>query len=123
MNLVKEAQESRKKILLSALAATISVIAATPLFVISSAMLLKSWMRGLLIFSASIVMALGIGAACVLDREAGAFQCPACRTRFVPSMKDYLMGPHTLTRRRLKCPNCGERSYCKKVLTKSAAPQ
>ena len=42
MNLVKEAQESRKKILLSALAATISVIAATPLFVISSAMLLKS---------------------------------------------------------------------------------
>ena len=51
-------------------------------------------------------------------REAGAFECPECKTRFIPTMKNYVMVAHTLTKRKLVCPNCGAHKYCKKVLTK-----
>ena len=118
VNLVKEAQESKKKIILSAMVAILVILAATPLFVLSGALEMNTWMRVILIIIGSVVIAAGIAIACVLDRDAGAFECPECNTRFVPEMKDYLMGPHTITRRKLTCPNCGAHKYCKKVLTR-----
>ena len=118
VNLVKEAQESKKKIILSAMVAILVILAATPLFVLSGALEMNTWMRVILIIIGSVVIAAGIAIACVLDRDAGAFECPECNTRFVPEMKDYIMGPHTITRRKLTCPNCGAQKYCKKVLTR-----
>ena len=118
VNLVKEAQESKKKIILSAMVAILVILAATPLFVLSGALEMNTWMRVILIIIGSVVIAAGIAIACVLDRDAGAFECPECNTRFVPELKDYIMGPHTITRRKLTCPNCGAHKYCKKVLTR-----
>ncbi|MGN1148239.1 MAG: helix-turn-helix domain-containing protein [Lachnospiraceae bacterium] len=118
VNLVKEAQESKKRIILSAMVAMLVIIAATPLFVISGAIQMDNWIRVLLIVIGLVVIVMGIAIACVLDREAGAFECPDCKTRFVPEMGAYVMGPHTITKRKLKCPNCGAHKYCKKVLTK-----
>ena len=118
VNLVKEAQESRKKIILSAVVALLVVVAAVPLFVLSGALEMEAWLRCVLIAIGFVVLFLGIAVACVLDREAGAFECPECKTRFVPDMKAYVMGPHTITKRKLTCPHCGAHKYCRKVLTK-----
>ena len=118
VNLVKEAQESRKKIILSAVVALLVVVAAVPLFVLSGALEMDTWLRCVLIAIGFVVLFLGIAVACVLDREAGAFECPECKTRFVPDMKAYVMGPHTITKRKLTCPHCGAHKYCKKVLTR-----
>ena len=118
VNLVKEAQESRKKIILSAVVALLVVVAAVPLFVLSGALEMETWLRCVLIAIGFVVLFLGIAVACVLDREAGAFECPECKTRFVPDMKAYVMGPHTITKRKLTCPHCGAHKYCRKVLTK-----
>lgn len=118
VNLVKEAQESRKKIILSAVVALLVVVAAVPLFVLSGALEMDTWLRCVLIVIGFVVLFLGIAVACVLDREAGAFECPECKTRFVPDMKAYVMGPHTITKRKLTCPHCGAHKYCKKVLTR-----
>ena len=118
VNLVKEAQESSKKIILSAVVALLVVVAAVPLFVLSGALEMETWLRCVLIAIGFVVLFLGIAVACVLDREAGAFECPECKTRFVPDMKAYVMGPHTITKRKLTCPHCGAHKYCRKVLTK-----
>lgn len=118
VNLVKEAQESRKKIILSAMVAILVIIAAVPLFILSGSLAMETWLRAVLIGIGSCVIIGGIIIACILDREAGAFECPQCGNRFVPEMKAYIMGPHTLTKRRLTCPCCGETRYCKHVLTK-----
>ncbi len=118
VNLVKEAQESRKKIIMSAAVAMLVIIAATPLFVISGAIQMDTWIRVTLIAIGSVVIVSGIVIACILDREAGAYECPDCKKRFVPEMKDYIMGPHTIMKRKLKCPECGAYKYCRKVLTK-----
>lgn len=79
---------------------------------------METWFRILLNAISVVVMVGGIGVAGVLDRDAGTFECPKCGERFTPDMKAYIMGTHTLTKRYLKCPNCGERSYCKHELSR-----
>ena len=118
VNLVKEAQESKKKIILSAMVAILVIVAATPLFVLAGAVEIDTWIRVILIVIGFFVIVIGIAIACILDRDAGAFECPECKSRFVPEMGAYIMGPHTITKRKLVCPHCGAHKYCKKVLTK-----
>ena len=79
---------------------------------------MEIWTRILLIVIGVVVIFGGVAIACVLDREAGAYEWPNCNNRFVPDMKSYIMGPHTITKRKLVCPNCGAHKYCRKVLTK-----
>lgn len=118
VNLVKEAQESKKKIIMSAMVGVLVIVAAVPLFVVAGMFEMQVWTRVLLMGIGFVIMVIGIAIACVLDREAGAFECPECKERFVPDMKSYVMGPHTITKRKLVCPYCGAHKYCKKVLTK-----
>lgn len=118
VNLVKEAQESKKKIILSATVAVLVIVAAVPLFIISGAFMMETWLRFVLMGIGIFIIAAGIAVACVLDRDAGAFECPECHERFIPEMREYIMGPHTITRRKLHCPKCGSTRYCKHVLTK-----
>lgn len=118
VNLVKETQENKKKIVLSAMVAGLSIFAAVPLFMLSGILVMETWLRILLIVIGAVVVCGGISIACILDREAGAFECPDCHNRFVPDMKSYVMGVHTMTKRKLVCPHCGAHKYCKKVLTR-----
>lgn len=118
MNLVREKEESKKKMILSAVVAGMSILAAVPLILVAGTLEMPAATRIALIAVATAVIVIGIIVACVLDRDAGAFECPECQTRFVPEMSAYIMGPHTITKRQLKCPHCGKTKYCKKVLTK-----
>ena len=118
VNLVKEAQESKKKIIMSAMVGVLVIVAAVPLFVVAGMFEMQVWTRVLLMGIGFVIMVMGIAIACVLDREAGAFECPKCKERFVPDMKSYIMGPHTITQRKLTCPKCGCTKYCKHVLTR-----
>ena len=118
VNLVKEAQESKKKIIISAMVGVLVIVAAVPLFVVAGMFEMQVWTRVLLMGIGFVIMVIGIAIACVLDREAGAFECPECKERFVPDMKSYVMGPHTITKRKLTCPKCGCTKYCKHVLTR-----
>lgn len=118
LNLVREAQESRKKIILSVMVAVLALVPSVTLVVISGMLEMDTWLRIILIAVGVLVIAGGIVIACILDRDAGAFECPECHERFVPEMKAYIMGAHTITKRKLRCPKCGANRYCKHVLTK-----
>ena len=118
VNLVREAQESKKKIIISAIIAFFSLLASMPLFIVAKIGMFSTQTQAILIVIGLIVLIGGIIIACVLENDAGAFECPDCKTRFVPDMKAYIMGPHTITKRKLVCPHCGAHKYCRKVLTK-----
>ena len=70
VNLVREAQESKKKIILSAMVATLTIVAAFPLFLLSGILEMENWLRVLLIAIGLVVVCGGIVIACILDREA-----------------------------------------------------
>ena len=117
MDLIREKEESKKKIVLSVIVCFLTILAGVTLIVLSGVLEMETWLRILLIAIALIVIAGGIGVAIALDLTAGTFECPKCNTRFVPTTAAYIAGPHTITKRQLKCPNCGKISYCKKKLT------
>ena len=92
VNLLLEAQESKKKIVLSAMIVGLTLLSALTLFVISGALVMENWIRIILTSIGVLVIVSGIIIACILDRDAGAFECPECKERFVPEMSAYIMG-------------------------------
>ena len=53
-----------------------------------------------------------------LEISVGAYKCKHCGNEFVPTYLEALNAMHIGTTRYLKCPNCRQRSWCKKVLKK-----
>ena len=113
MDLIQENQENKKRMVLSVICGTITIIAVCSLIIIASYLELPAAVRVLLILLAVATAVAGIGAAAVLDAQAGYYVCPACGAAFVPTLGDYVKGYHTLTRRRLTCPACGKTSMCR----------
>ncbi len=120
MDLLKEKAEAKKKIIMGVIIVIVlTMLPAITLVILSASLQMEIWLRIVLCAIAAVIIGFGIGLACVLDREAGVYECPHCGEKFTPTMKAYVWGAHTFTKRRLKCPKCGKRSYCKKRLSKS----
>ncbi|MDE6868800.1 MAG: helix-turn-helix domain-containing protein, partial [Clostridia bacterium] len=90
MDLLKQKAEAKKKIIMGVIIVLITILAGVTLIVISGLIDMQIWLRILLIVIALLIVGTGIGLACVLDRDAGAYECPHCKARFVPTMKAYV---------------------------------
>ena len=75
----------------------------------------------LLMFFCLIPAFVGFAFAVRIEQIAGYYECKHCGHRYVPSYKEIIFAPHVGRTRKLKCPECGERSWQKKVLEKSAS--
>ena len=74
------------------------------------------WWRIGLLGAALVLLAAGIAVAVKLERDAGYYECPHCRARYVPTLKAVVFAPHLGRSRKMKCPYCGNKGYHKKVL-------
>lgn len=115
---LKERKENKKKIILEVIIACISVLSGTLLCALTGILEMPLYLRIILICVGVTVLVAGVLVCCVMDRDAGYFECPKCKSLFVPTIGAYIVGPHTITKRQLKCPHCGKISYCKKKLSK-----
>ncbi len=59
-----------------------------------------------------VLVWIAISYAAKVDYETGVYECRKCGHIFKPTFKAYILGVHTLTTRRLKCPECNEKSWC-----------
>lgn len=50
--------------------------------------------------------------ACKTEWQSGVYVCKRCGAEFEISMREYILSPHFLRSRRLKCPKCGRKGYC-----------
>ena len=113
MDLMKENQENKKRFALSMICGVITIIAVCSLTVIAAYIEMPVFARILVLALALVTAVAGVGAAAVLEQKAGYFECPHCKTLFVPSMSDYVKGCHTFTKRWLTCPACKKGGMCK----------
>lgn len=67
-----------------------------------------------LVIISAAVFAFGIVCAILIDHTDGEYECPKCGSVFKPTLGEYVWGVHTLTKRRLKCHECGKKSFCKR---------
>jgi len=114
IDLIRKRREAKKRLTLAVIVSILSVLSGLSIVMLSSVLSAPVWLKISSIVFAVIIIALGIGVCCVLTIDAGVYECPNCGEKFVPAMKDFIFGAHTITKRKLKCPKCGKKSYCKK---------
>ena len=49
-----------------------------------------------------------------IEYKTSVYECPNCKHIFKPTKKEYIFASHIFTTRRLKCPECGEKNWCKR---------
>lgn len=116
-DLLQKSREAKKRRAVAVIVAFIAVFSGVVVLLLGALLAAPAWVRIGCVAFAIIVFALGIGVCCVLTVDAGVYQCPHCGEKFVPSMKDFVLGAHTFTKRKLQCPACGKKSFCKKKLS------
>ena len=116
-DLMKKRKDAKKRLAASFIVAAITILASLAVILMSALLSAPIWLRiGCIVLSVTFIV-LGIGVCCVLTVDAGVYECPVCGEKFVPSMKDFIFGAHMFTKRKLKCPKCGKKSFCKKRLS------
>lgn len=117
----KQEEEANRKLLAAeAFLVTLTVVASLSMIVAGILIgELHTVMAVVLCSLGSLITLLGIIYGLKLEHDAGYYECPECKERYVPSMKAVVMAPHYGTTRKMKCPHCGKKGYHKKVLTKS----
>lgn len=113
MGLLKENEENKKRMALSVICGVITIVAVCALVVIAAFLPLPTPARIAVLILAVATAVAGIWAAAMLEVKAGYYECPHCKALFVPTMGQYVKGYHTLTRRRLTCPECGKTGMCR----------
>ena len=119
MSLIQEKAEAKKKLIIAVIVALVTIAAGLTIIILADLLEMQVWLKVVLSVGGSVIILVGVGIACVLERDAGVYECKHCGERFVPTMTAYLFAPHTLTSRRMKCPKCGKKSFCKKRLSKT----
>lgn len=120
VDFIREKEENKKKMHLAlavGLIATISYVTlAFVVFIYGDVM--AAPVRIILTLIAIAVFAVGIFVAMKIESTAGYFRCRHCSETFVPEFYDYVMSLQVITKRRLVCPGCGKKSWCKRVMSK-----
>ena len=119
LEMVKQKQESDRRLL--RLEIVIGVLSLIVLFVpifVAAYVPMKDWLRIVIMFSGFIPAIFGFAAAMRIEQVAGYYECKHCKHRYVPELKDMYGAMHMGRTRYLKCPNCGKKSWQKKVINK-----
>ena len=101
------------------------VIGGLSLFILLASTVLAAylpideWIRIVIIVVGGVVCLVGVLFAMRLEQVAGYYECKSCGHRYVPSYKDAILAMHMGRTRYLKCPECGKRTWNKKVISKN----
>ena len=98
--------------------AILSIIVLIVPIIIGSLLSMEDWVRIVLVFSGFIPCFVGFFFALKIEQIAGYYECKYCKHRYVPTYKAVNLAMHMGRTRYMRCPECGKKSWQKKVLTK-----
>ena len=119
LEMVKEKERADKSLL--TMEVVVGVLCMTVFFalvIIASLGEMEEWLRILLILIGFAPLLIATPFMLRIEQMAGYYECKKCGHKYVPTYKAVFMAPHMGRSRRMKCPNCGEKSYHKKVISK-----
>lgn len=119
LELARQKEEADKKLLaLEILIGILSIIILFA-FVFPAAYLpMETWLRVVLVVTGFAICMVGFVYALKIEQTAGYYQCAECGHRHVPSFSSVLWAMHMGRTRYMNCPQCGKKSWQKKVLKK-----
>lgn len=119
LEIIKQKEESDKRLLTFewVIAILSLIVLFVPIF-IASLLTMEEWQRILLIFTGFIPCFVGLVFALKIEQIAGYYECKNCGHKYVPTFKAVNLAPHMGRTRYMKCPECGKKTWQKKVLKK-----
>ncbi len=119
IEMVKQKEESDKRLLTMeiVMGLLISIVFFVLIF-ISSFVEMQDWLRITLIIIGFIPFIIMVPFAIRIEQIAGYYECQKCHNKYIPSYSSVLWAMHINRTRYMKCPNCNQRSWQKKVISK-----
>lgn len=119
LELVKQKEKTDKWLLsLEVVIGVICVAIMLVLILIASLAPMEDWLRITLIAIGMLPLLIACPFLLRIEQVAGYYECQHCKHRYVPTFKAVNMAPHMGRTRYTRCPECGRKSWQKKVLTK-----
>lgn len=116
--LKKEKIQNKKKLIGEILIGCAFIGSVITLILLVGIVSIATYLKIIFIVLSFIFIFVGLFGLILLDVNIGYFECAECHERFIPSIKDYVFGMHTLKKRKLKCPICGKKTWCLKRMTR-----
>lgn len=119
MELAKEKERADKMLLFLEIfvgvLCTAILVAAT---MVASYVQMEEWKRVLVVVIGMIPLLIAFPFLLKIEQTAGYYQCGACGHKYVPTFKAINLSMHMGRTRHMRCPNCGKKSWQKKVISK-----
>lgn len=117
LELIKQKQEADKRLLRMETLTGCIVVAIMLIGCIISAYapIAEAW-RVAIAFGSLVPLLIALPFLIQIEQKAGYYECQCCKHRYVPTFRQVLAAPHYGRTRKMKCPECGKRSWQKKVL-------
>lgn len=116
---IKQKEESDKRLLRLDIFIGLTVTITLFSFIAIAAYIpMADWQRFLLIGLGFIIFLTGCFFALQIEQMAGYYECRECGHRYIPTYKAVTFAMHMGRTRYLKCPECNQKSWQKKVLHK-----
>lgn len=79
---------------------------------------MANWARAALIAAGLVPFLICMSFAIKIEQKAGRYECAKCGHRYVPAYKNVLLVMHVNRTRYMKCPECGEKSWQRKRISR-----
>ena len=115
--MIKKKEECDRQLL--AFEWVIGILSTLVLFIlilIGAILPLEDWMKAVIVSAGIIPAIVGYAFALKIEQIAGYYECMHCKHRHIPDYKLVLISPHMGRTRYMKCPQCGRKSWQKKVI-------
>ena len=83
---------------------------------VSSYLVSESWLRAVIMGICFLLIFVNAPFCWRIETKTGYYQCSECGHKYVPTYKASIWSPHMGTTKYMKCPECGKKSWQKKVL-------
>lgn len=118
LEMKKQKEESDRRLLRIEIAVgLLASIVFFALIMIASFAKIEDWLRITLILTGFIPFVIMIPFAIRIEQTAGYYECQKCGNRYIPKYSSVLFAMHVNRTRYMKCPECGKRSWQKKVIS------
>ncbi len=119
ISMIKEKERADKRLLSMEIFIGVLVSAILISLMLTAAYVqMADWLRVCLIVVGFVVFAIGIAYAVKIEQTAGYYECKECGHKYVPTLGNMVWSMHMGRTRFMKCPECGKKSWQKKVISK-----
>ena len=119
LEMIKQKEESDKRLLrieiVMGICCVLPLIASTVIVMIVP---MDEWLSTVLVLASIIPLLIATPFALRIEQKAGYYECQKCGHRHIPQYSSVFWAMHINRTRYMRCPECNQRSWQKKVLSR-----